>query len=566
MNACSAPWYELNLSAPDSNVSACCYYGGFRDYWKDEPTDINHYWNGPALQEVRRVQKRLTASPNGCSSCFYFQQSVDGKGWTGDNYYDFTALPNGLSQAQADNWRLAKADYEARSERVRCTPLKLYANFGYACNISCTMCHQVPRRQELKRQILADTVLAWHEMLERCLQVFIVGGEPFAIPEAVKFIRKFAPDVRYDPVQLVLLTNGTVLHKHWKTLKDKRLLWLGVSLDSIGEGYERIRVGGRWADVERNILDALDVKAKSHPDWKVTTSANIQKSGIPFLPEFAKWHVKHDLHTFFFDFISAPGVEDTYHTDNVLQNPQLLDGIPGWQDSFLEAAAVFRSAGWEFEASLLDQYRERTSKNQEVSADRISSMRRQGSRNDWQPVTTPDGRNLRDDLKPYHPENKPPVEVFKLGDLTGFARTRLGDFFATTSLPVQVPEEGGKFRLRAHWPKGVPSDRYTRLAHVVVQDQTHTTLSDFREYHDFGFGTDLSITGDVPRGVTAIRVVLTPLGEDTTLLPESIELDVDPETTVGVQAVRDNKPTSRAARASAWARRNIRRLTRLGSE
>lgn len=566
MSACSAPWYELNLSAPDSNVSACCYYGGARDYWADEPTDIDRYWNGPAMQEVRRVQKRQIAAPNGCSSCFYFQQSVDGKGWTGDNYYDFATPPVGLSGAQAENWRLAKADYEARSERVRCTPLKLYANFGYACNISCTMCHQVPRRQELKRQILADTVLAWSETLERCLQIFVVGGEPFAIPEAVKFIRSFSSDVRYDPVQLVLLTNGTVIHKHWNTLRQKRLLWLGISLDSIGEGYEKIRLGGRWADVERNILDALETKAKSHPDWKVTTSANIQKAGVTFLPEFAKWHVKHGVRTFFFDFISAPGVEDTYHTDNVLQNPHLLEGMPGWQDSFLEASATFRSAGWESEATLLDQYRERATANHEVHAERIGSMRRLRGRNDWNAVTAPHGgSNLRVGLVAHQPAGKPPVETVEVSGLTGFARTRLGDFFATEYIPITVAAQGGKFRLRAHWPKGVPADGYTRLAHVTLQNQVSMPLDDFREYLDFGFGTELVLTGEVPTGVTAVRIVLTPLGEDVTLLPDSLQLDLDPETSIGAASASEPSSLSPVGRAGAWALRGLRRLGRFGS-
>lgn len=563
MSACSAPWYELNLSAPDSNVSACCYYGAQRDYWHDHPVDLSSYWNGPGLREVRRVQSGAIPAPNGCSSCFYFQQSLPGQGWVGNNYYDFSEMPTGLSQAQAENWRQAKADYEAKVEYATCTPLKLYANFGYTCNISCTMCHQVPRRGELKRHILADTILAWPEMLERCLQVFIVGGEPFAIPEAVKFIRKFAPDKRYEPVQLVLLTNGTALHKHWKTFQEKRLLWLGVSLDSIGDGYEKIRVGGRWPDVESNILTALEIKAKSHPDWKVTTSANMQKAGIPYLPEFAKWHVKHGIRTFFFDFISAPGVEDTYYTDNILQNPQLLDSIPRWEDCFEEASTVFRSAGWEAEAALLDQYRTRVSTNAAANAERIAGMRRQRSRNDW--VALPDSggkRNLKESLVPSSPEGKPPFQVVEVNGLSGFGKTRLGDFFATELRRISVPPGGGKFRVRAHWPKGFPADGYTRLAHAIVQTDSGAELPDFREYQNFGFGTELAITGDLPEGTQAIRVVLTPLGEDITLLPEKLELDIDPDTAVVAEA----QPAQGIGGVASWAVEAIRRLkARVGS-
>ncbi len=556
MSACSAPWHELNLSAPDSNVSACCYYGAKRDYWHDDPVDLSSYWNGAGLREVRRVQSGAIPSPNGCSSCFYFQQSLPGQGWVGNNYYDFSELPTGLSQMQAENWRQAKADYETKVEYATCSPLKLYANFGYTCNISCTMCHQVPRRGELKRQILADTILAWPEMLERCLQVFVVGGEPFAIPEAVKFIRKFSPDKRYEPVQLVLLTNGTALHKHWKTFREKRLLWLGVSLDSIGAGYEKIRVGGRWADVERNILTALEIKAKSHPDWKVTTSANIQKAGIPYLPEFAKWHVKHGIRTFFFDFISAPGVEDTYYTDNILQNPQLLDSVPHWMDSFEEASTVFRSAGWEAEAALLEQYRTRVTANADANAERIAGMRRQRNRNDWVGLPDTDGKkNLKESLVANSPAGKPPMEVVEVNGLSGFAKTRLGDFFATEFRMISVPPGGGKFRVRAHWPKGVPADGYTRLSHAIVQTDSGVELPDFREYQNFGFGTELVLTGELPEGTQAIRIVLPPLGEDITLLPERLEMDIAPETAV----VADLRGAGGITRLASWAIDGVRR-------
>ena len=35
---CTAPWYELNISAPDNVVSACCYYAGDKEPWHDEPS------------------------------------------------------------------------------------------------------------------------------------------------------------------------------------------------------------------------------------------------------------------------------------------------------------------------------------------------------------------------------------------------------------------------------------------------------------------------------------------------------------------------------------------------
>ena len=55
-------------------------------------------------------------------------------------------------------------------------------------------------------------------------------------------------------------------------------------------------------------------------------------------------------------------------------------------------------------------------------------------------------------------------------------------------------------------------------------------MGGFAEILDFGFGTDTVITGHIPDWVTQIRVVLTPLGEELTLLPTAMEVDLDPET------------------------------------
>lgn len=532
MSACSAPWYELNLNAPDGNVSACCYYAGLRDEWLDAPMDIGRYWNGPALREVRRAQSGNKSAANGCSSCFHFQQILPGQ-----NYYDFLRPPDGLSQVQISNWNLARSEYESKTEVVSCTPLRLYANFGYACNLSCTMCYQVPQRGERKRQILADSVLSWHDALARCLEVCVIGGEPFALPEAVKFVRKFIPDQRYETVRLTIFTNGTVLHKHLRALEQKRLLSICCSLDSIGQGYEKIRLGGTWADVERNILSAVELKARNHPDWIVTTTANMHKTGIPYLPEFAAWHVKHGIQTFIYDFISAAGVEDTYHTDNVLQNPHLLDSIPRWRDYIDEASQIFRSAKRNYEADQLEQYRDRVISNANAKAEHISAMRRQHRRNDWVAQTPEQGpERWVDHLEAVAPEGKSPVPISEHNGTPAFMLTRLGDYSATPYLAVKPPEAGGQFRVRLHWPRQDGMDPLVRKAHLRVEANDYP-MESFIEILDFGFGTDLIATGALPGWIDRVRVVLTPLGEEITLLPRLIEIDFDPLTKRGSQTV-----------------------------
>src|SRR5262249_23773296 len=136
-----------------------------------------------------------------------------------------------LSPAQAANWDLARQEYIERREVVECVPMRLYANFGYTCNLACKMCHQVPRRQHIDRFVTSESIYAWQDSLRKMLEVCVIGGEPFAMPEAVKFIRRFAVDPTMDDVRLSVFTNGTVHHKPLDTLKQKRKLAICISLD-----------------------------------------------------------------------------------------------------------------------------------------------------------------------------------------------------------------------------------------------------------------------------------------------------------------------------------------------
>ena len=340
---CGAPWYELNISAPENYASACCYYAGEKPEWSDQPKTLDDYWNSPALRALRRLQ--ADPSPpahHGCSDCYWYKNAPPGV-----EIYDLSPEhpPVGLSELQAANWRLAKAEYVAGAEIVASRPLRVLANFGFACNLSCTMCHQVPRRLDIRRQLSADHLLSWADDLERAIDVCLVGGEPFTLPQAVKFMRKFVSMERFEPVRLQITTNGTVLHKHWEMLYRKKRLTFGISIDGIGETYERVRLGGRWNDVERNILRVRETRAKDRPEWAMATVANIYKSSLPDLPNFAKWHVRHDVQSYFYNFIATPGAEETFYRENFRDNPELLADMPEWREHFDAAIEVYEQAG-----------------------------------------------------------------------------------------------------------------------------------------------------------------------------------------------------------------------------
>jgi hypothetical protein len=519
---CSAPWYELNISAPDNIVSACCYYAGDKDPWLDEPADIKAYWNSRAFQQVRRINGLTPPEgSNGCSSCFYFQNRTEGA-----QYFDFDDAMSqaDLSDAQRTNLARARDDFAGGLVEVTSTPLRIYANFGFACNLSCTMCHQVPRRNENRRQVSANSLLAWREALESAVDVTVIGGEPFALPEAIKFIRSFIADPAYDAVRLTICTNGTVHHKHMDTLRRKRKLSMAISLDSIGEGYERIRVNGKWDLVERNILEFIETQRKERPEWSLQTNALVQKTGIPLLPRFAAWHAKHRIITSFYDFINSRGTEDACYSENVLNNPHILDDMPGWEEYFHEAVEIFRKAGLTVAADTLDLYRGRVAAAVAAYRPAAQGHDRISRANAWEPLVTLTGlRDLSEQLVYSPGSSSGPSRLGEIDGTLGFTRTRDGDHVATEFVGLDVTSDLGALRARCHWNNlGA-----RRMAHLWFQREDGSELvtkRDFKNGRDGGI--DRILTCRLAQGSHRVRLVGMPVGEGESLLPDIIEIEL----------------------------------------
>src|SRR5262249_52887784 len=130
-------------------------------------------------------------------------------------------------------WQLAMEEFAANRQILTAKPLRFYVNFGFACNLSCIQCHQVPRRATEGRQVSYDVLSKWREHFKSALEVCVIGGEPFALVEALKFIRAFVEDEEMKDVRLSIFTNGTLHHRHMETLVKKRKLSLAISMDSI---------------------------------------------------------------------------------------------------------------------------------------------------------------------------------------------------------------------------------------------------------------------------------------------------------------------------------------------
>ncbi|HEX7294594.1 MAG TPA: radical SAM protein [Pyrinomonadaceae bacterium] len=345
----------MNISSADDQVSPCCYYAGPKDPWINDLNSLDDYWNSANMQQVRKINSGPEVNlTGGCEGCYFFGKSQAHRGEAATYFPSFLTPFEDLSSEQRANWMAAIDDYENGRTQVKSTPLRFYVNFGFACNLSCTMCHQVPRRHELPRQVSAATLLRWKPALKAAIDLTVIGGEPFALKEAIKFINAVIDDPDFEPVQLTICTNGTLLHKHMNLLAKKRKLALAVSLDTIGQEFEQIRIGADWKQIERNILDFQALgKQLSYP-WQVQAPCMLMKTNVPRLVEFGEWCIVNNVQPGFYDFINAPGIENTHEAENLLVHPELVDEIPEWERYFVLAIDRLRNSQWSAAAEQLN--------------------------------------------------------------------------------------------------------------------------------------------------------------------------------------------------------------------
>ncbi|ARU57166.1 MAG: radical SAM protein [Pseudomonadales bacterium] len=525
MKKCVAPWYELNMSAPHNRVSACCYYSAETADWENGTLKpIESYWNGTELQKIRKIQTGQSyTGANGCDNCHFYQNQITD---SRQAYAKFSvANPNQLSKQQQQNLELAQNEFDSGAIELKSTPLRLYANFGFFCNLSCKFCIQVPSRQELRNDIItSDQIYKWKTPLKSALSIDVIGGEPFALPESLKFIRRFCEDDEMNSVTLNIYTNATLLHKHFKPLTHKKKLGLFISLDSVYEGYDSVRLGGSWEQTERNVKEALRIKREENPDWNITTNAAIMFRTIPFLPDFANWHVENDVPTMFYDFINTYGVEDIFFTQNVIANPQLLDNLPEWESYFDRAINIFKDGGQIYPAETLELSKQKIITALENLNQRIKVI---DPRKSVAGTSLIKASNAEDVLSFFELRSRDieSVSFVKHDESSFILNSKFSDDKAITNWMTVNPAETALVTLKAQWSK--PEKFESRLSHVALQSHNGQFLEGMRYYNETDQNIELVTTIELPSDTKSIRVNITPTGEEPSHLPNQLYLYTD---------------------------------------
>jgi MoaA/NifB/PqqE/SkfB family radical SAM enzyme len=121
------------------------------------------------------------------------------------------------------------------------------------CNLRCIMCEPAkgdtgPDAGATKKAIEAITPHLSHiKWLAPC-----VLGEVFVVPELMALLK--GPLLAENSVTLYFNTNGILFNeKLWEKIGHNKVGDVTVSIDGMGETYEKIRVGGRWDTLLKNL-------------------------------------------------------------------------------------------------------------------------------------------------------------------------------------------------------------------------------------------------------------------------------------------------------------------------
>jgi MoaA/NifB/PqqE/SkfB family radical SAM enzyme len=245
-SACPAASINLHFSQLGV-VTACCFNRQhvLGIYPQNSVAEI---WTAKPIQDLRDALARHDLS-KGCEKC---QQQIEARDFGGSHavFYSNYATITGIKRKELG---LEPPGDPARNPM----PMRLEFNIHNSCNLQCIMCHGLASSAiRTQREGLPAMANPYDDAFVDQLTPFFpyvvetdfMGGEPFLIPVYIKLWERIAET--NPKMQVVILTNGTLLTDRTKELLERINCWMHVSIDSVfKQTYESIRRGANYDDV-----------------------------------------------------------------------------------------------------------------------------------------------------------------------------------------------------------------------------------------------------------------------------------------------------------------------------
>ena len=273
---CKNPWTTLFLWG-NGDVTHCCYSNiGRLGNIKDK--SIKEMWAGDKINYVRRTIERGEYLKAGCE---HFCRSYRWNSFYGAGSGPLE-IPEGLGRVE-----------DLGASRGSAGPTVLGVGIDWKCNLKCRHCLSSRKGKGVSRKDFAalEPYLAGGEYLR------FMGGE-FTINEECLELLRYVASVPGQPT-VFLSTNGQApTEKALKYCEGLKSFHLKFSLEGLGEDYERIRVGGTWAEFEKNLDVAADFfadKRRQRLDWRLYLNYCVMKSNFRQLPAVIAYAVKKNI-------------------------------------------------------------------------------------------------------------------------------------------------------------------------------------------------------------------------------------------------------------------------------
>ncbi len=323
---CWLPWRMFRVMS-DGEVNLCC--ANRRPIGNVLRDGFDAVWNSAEAQDMRSRIAAGDYEGAGCGGCFFWgSHEAEVSHWPAPEFE--------LDATQAENRSLQEAEYRAGAPVLASRPTIFFAQPGYTCNIRCIMCNQGDGRIDglvVDPDRLVDVVLTQPVLPE---MVILQGGEPMIVRQVLRALQVIAD--RGGACRVNLNTNGLVAHRHLALLDRLPRLRLNISIDAgDAETYERIRVGGDWKRLQKNI--AL-LHARRQPDWRLNAHH------VPMRGNLSQVDTILLAHAHWADQQRVFPVQGSENSD---ENPFcyffLLDDVPGWEDALQRALAWAEGRG-----------------------------------------------------------------------------------------------------------------------------------------------------------------------------------------------------------------------------
>lgn len=256
---CPAPWEHHCINTNGRN-RLCCNAVTSKTKFLD---GFEEYWESKEVQDVRDGMIK-GERPSACVSC-----------WKKED-----AGIKSLRQGMVEALKAREGEWENFVNNLNVIPkypIHLDLKLGNYCNLSCRMCSSYSSStyaSEFQR-ILKDTGIdlgiddyekhnkqsKWYNddrfvntiksMINNGLRhLKFTGGEPLMVPSFKKLLNYCIEQNKAKDIELVLITNGTLLNQQWIDLfANFKNISIIFSMDGTEETFEYIRHPAEWATI-----------------------------------------------------------------------------------------------------------------------------------------------------------------------------------------------------------------------------------------------------------------------------------------------------------------------------